>query len=217
MSAPAAVGVDRPTLRIRGTVLSGAPPDDPRSAAAPRGDHRHAAGTRPGRVRLPALDRADPRLARGRRRPRVRTHVLASARDHVAGQRAPHRERRRLRPACAGDRARRLVEHEGLVDLRRHVRGRAPLEVRHPGPRQPRLQPVELRSRPLLPPARRRARRPARALVGPALPRARRGARPDRRRRVPRSSAGCTYCRSPSASGSRSPRGSASSPRADTR
>ena len=216
MSAPAAAGVDgrRSASEAR---VSGAPPHDPRSAAAPRGGDRHAAGTRSGRVRLPALDRADPRLARGRRRPRDRDHVLAPARDHVAGQRAPHRQRCRLRPARAGHRARRLVEHERLVDLRRHVRGGAAVEVRRPGPRQPRLQPVELRPRPLLPAARRATRRPTRALVGPALPRARRGARPDRRRRVPHPPAAAPRCRSRSASGSRSPRGSACSRRAGTR
>ena len=47
-----------------------------------------------------------------------------------------------------------------------HRRGGAALEVRDPLPRRPRLQPVELRARPLLPAPRPGARRPARALVG---------------------------------------------------
>ena len=54
------------------------------------------------------------------------------ARDHVARERASDRERRRLHPARAGHAARRLVEHEGLVDLRRHGRGLDPLEARDP-------------------------------------------------------------------------------------
>ena len=50
-----------------------------------------------------------------------------------------------------GTRARRLVEHARRVDLRRNGRGRAPVEARDPLPRPPHLQPIELRSRALLP------------------------------------------------------------------
>ena len=71
------------------------------------------------------------------------------------------------------------------MDLRGNVRGRSALEVSDPRPWPPRLQPVELRPRPLLPPARRAAGRPARAVVGSAVPRARPRAGADRRRRLP--------------------------------
>ena len=58
------------------------------------------------------------------------------------------------------------MEHERLVDLRRHGRRVAAVEVPDPVPRAARLQPLELRPRALLPPARARAGRPARVLVG---------------------------------------------------
>ena len=96
---------------------------------------------------------------------RVRDHVPPPARDHVARERAPDRQRRRLHPARAGHRARRLVEHEGLVDLRRHGRGVDPLEARDHVARAPLLQPVELRPRALLRAARRR-RGPTRSPSG---------------------------------------------------
>ena len=85
---------------------------------------------------------------------RVRDHLSPATRDHVAGERAPDRERCRLRPPRAGHRARRLVEPERLVDLRRHGRGIASLEARDPDSRTSRLQPVELRTRALLRAAR---------------------------------------------------------------
>ena len=66
-------------------------------------------------------------------------------RDHVAGERAPDGERDRVRPARARHRARRLVEHERLVDLRRHGGRGAPLEAPDPLPRPPLPQPLELR------------------------------------------------------------------------
>ena len=50
---------------------------------------------------------------------RGRDHVPPAARDHVAGERAPDRQRRRVHPARPRHGARRLVEHERLVDLRR--------------------------------------------------------------------------------------------------
>ena len=141
-------------------------PIAPRPAAAPRGRDRLAAGARAGRVRLPSLDRADPRLAAHLRGARGRDRLPAPARDPVAGERAAHRQRRRLHPPRAGDRARRLVEHARLVDLRGRRRRLAALEVPDPVPRPPRLQPLELRARALLPAARPGAGRPARVLVG---------------------------------------------------
>ena len=104
-----------------------------------------------------------------------------------------------------GHRARRLVEHEGLVDLRRHGGRRAPLEAPDPLPRPPLPQPVELRPRPLLRAARRR-RAPTRSPSGGG--RCRRGwcSRSRSSSSAPsRSSRGCTCSRSRSRSGSRSP------------
>ena len=183
MSAPALAGA--PVVADRRHALPRPAADAPRPAPAPRGGDRLAAGARAGRVRLPAVDRADPRLARGRRDPRGRDRVPRPAGAHVAGERAAHGERRRVRPARAGHRARRLVEHERLVDLRRDVRGRAAVEVPRPGPRPARLQPVELRPRSLLPAARRGASGSARAVVGAAVARARPRPRADRRGRLP--------------------------------
>ena len=60
----------------------------------------------------------------------------------------------------------------------------APLQAPDRPSRPPRLQPVELRARALLPPARAGASRPARVLVGAALALARRRARADRGRRA---------------------------------
>ena len=85
------------------------------------------------------------------RRPRVRDHLLPPPGDHVAGERAAHRQRRRVRPARAGHAARRLVEPARLVDLRRHRGRRAPVEARDPVPRPALPEPVELRARALLP------------------------------------------------------------------
>ena len=116
-----------------------------------------------------------------------------------------------------GHRARRLVEHERLVDLRGDVGGRAAVEVRDPRSRPTRLQPVELRPRPLLPAARCGARRSARAVVGASVAGARPRPRCHRRRRLPHPPTAAPPRRSPSASGSRSQRGSACSPRAATR
>ena len=116
---------------------------------------------------------------------RGRDRVRPPARDHVAGERNADRERGRLRAPRPRHRARRLVEHAGVVDLRRHSRRRAALEVRHPLPRPPHLQPVEHRPRPLLPPARAGARRAAGLLVGPHVAVARPRARDHRRGRLP--------------------------------
>ena len=216
MSAPAAFGA---AGRRCG---SGAPPIRcccRRSATLgciSRRDHL-AAGPRPGRVRLPALDRADPRLARSRARCSSSRSPSGAARDHVAGERAADRQRRRLHPPRPRHRARRLVEHERLVDLRGDGRGRAALEVRDPRARAPRLQPVELRARPLLPPARRAAGRPARALVGADVALARARARADRRRRLPDPPPAAPAGDRRRRSGSPSRRGSACSLRAGTR
>ncbi len=54
------------------------------------------------------------------------------ARDHVAGQRAPDRQRGRIRPPRAGHRARRLVEHERRLDLRGDVGSGPAVEVSDP-------------------------------------------------------------------------------------
>ena len=146
--------------------VPGAAADCAGPATPPGGGDHHAPGARPDGVRVRALDRPDPRLAADLRGARSRDRASAPARAHVARERAPHRERRRVRPARPGDRARRLVEHARLVDLRGD-RGRgAALEVPDPLPRRPRLQPLELRARPLLPAPRPGARGPARALVG---------------------------------------------------
>ena len=64
-----------------------------------------------------------------------------------------------------GHRPRRLVEHARLVDLRRHRRGVAALEVRDRVARRAHLQPVEHRPRPLLPDPRTRAA-PSRSTSG---------------------------------------------------
>ena len=185
MSAPAAVGVDRPTLRIRGTAYPVLLPTirDPRLHLAAIIVTLQVLGQVAFDFQL-SIAQILVSLADGRC-PRVRHHLLAAARAHVARECPPHRQRRRVRPARARHRARRLVEHEGLVDLRRHVGSGAPVQVRDPRARQPRLQPVELRPRPLLPAARSRARGSAGALVGTALAGARAGARADRGRRVP--------------------------------
>ena len=135
------------------------------AAAAGGGDHL-APDPRPGRLRLQALDRADPGRAVHLRRARGRDRRVEAARDHVARQRAADRQRRRLHPARAGNGARRLVEHERLVDLRRHGGGVTALEVPDQVPRRAHLQPVELRPRPLLPRPRQEPRVPARVLVG---------------------------------------------------
>src|SRR5215207_9349582 len=117
-----------------GNVLPGPAADMARPTAAPgRRDHL-AAGARPGGVRVPALDRADPRLAADLRRARSRDRIPPPARAHVAGERAPDRQRRRLHSPCPGDGARRLVEHARLVDLRRGGRRLAALEVPDPVP-----------------------------------------------------------------------------------
>ena len=180
--------------------------EGPRPAAASRVRDHLAPGPRPGRVRLPALDRPDPRLARDLRGDRVRDHVPPAARDHVAGERAPDRQRRRLHPPRAGHAARRLVEPERLVDLRRHGRGVDPLEARDPVPRAPRLQPLELRPRALLRAARRRPRRSARLLVGAdvAVDGARARDHPRRRVRDPLAAPPARDRRRPSGSRSRS-------------
>ena len=110
---------------------------------------------------------------------------VAAARPALAGERAHHRQQRRVHPPRARDAPRRLVEPERLVDLRGHGRGLAALEARDPGRRPAHLQPVELRPRPLLPPARAGPRRAARLLVGADVAVARARVRDHRRRRQP--------------------------------
>ncbi len=118
-------------LAIRGRAVSRPPAEAERPAAAPRrGDHL-APGARPGRRSTSRLSIAQILIALGDlRRARGRDRVLPAARADVAGERAADRERRRVHPARARHAARRLVEHERLVDLRRHRRGVAALEVR---------------------------------------------------------------------------------------
>ena len=170
-----------------GDELSDPAADRARPPAPPRVRHRLAAGPRADGLRLPALDRPDPRLAAHVRHPRVRDHLSPPAGDHVAGERAPHRQRGGVRAARAGHAARRLVEPARLVDLRRDRGRRAPVEARDPVPRSPLPEPVELRSRALLPPSRPRTRGSARALVGAdvALDGARARDHPRRRARDP--------------------------------
>ena len=194
MSAP---GSGKPTLTDSRHDLPGAAAEHPRPAAPPRGRDRLAADPRPGRVRVPPLDRPDPRLAADLRRARDGDRVPAPARDPLARERAPDRKRGRLHPPRARHGARRLVEHERLVDLRRHSRRLAALEAPDPVPRGPRLQPLELRARPLLPAARPRARRPARVLVGAdvVLARPRAGDHHRRRLRDPAAAAAAAHRR----------------------
>src|SRR5439155_40638 len=77
--------------------------------------------------------------------------------------------------------SRRLVVDARLVDLRGDRRRLAALEARRAGAREPHLQPLEHRPRPLLPPARLVAGRAARLLVGPDVLVARARARRDPR------------------------------------
>ena len=137
--------------------VPGAAADRARPAAAARRRDRDPSGPRPDRLRLPPLDRADPDLPRHVRGARGRDRAAPAARADVARERAPHGERRRVHPPGAGNRARGLVEHERLVDLRGHRRRVAPLEVRDHLPGPAHLQPVELRPRPLLRAARARS------------------------------------------------------------
>ena len=119
------------------------------------------------------------------RRARSRDRDAPAARPPVAGERDPDRQRRRVRPPRARHRARRLVEPPRLVDLRRNLCRRAALEVRDQVARRAHLQPVEHRSRPLLPHPRPDPRGAARLLVGTDVGVARDRARDHRRRRVP--------------------------------
>ncbi len=155
-----------------------------RPTAAPGRRDRHPAGARADRVRLQALDRADPRLARDVRRARGVDRLPPPARPHVARERPPHGERRRVRAARPGYRARRLVEHERLVDLRRDGSRRPPVEVRDQLPGPAHLQPLELRARALLRASRAGARGSAGVLVGADVRVARARARAHRRRRA---------------------------------
>ena len=184
MSAPA-VGGDRPTLRIRGTEYPVLLPTlrDPRLHLASIIITLQVLG----QVAFDfQLSIAQILISLGSRRdPRGRDRLQEPPRADVARERTPDGERRRVRPPRSRHGARRLVEHEGVVDLRRHVRGRTAVEVPDPRSRTARLQPVELRPRALLPAPRRRARGSARAVVGAVVARARRRARADRRRRLP--------------------------------
>jgi len=74
------------------------------------------------------------------------------------------------------------VEPSRSVDLRGDGRRLAPVEAPDPLARTPRLQPLELRARPLLPGARQDPCRATRLLVGADVPLARVGDRTDRRR-----------------------------------
>ena len=85
------------------------------------------------------------------RRARGRDRDALPARHPLAGERDADRQRRRLRPARSRHGARRLVEPARLVDLRRDRRGLAALQIRDPLARRAHLQPVQHRSRPLLP------------------------------------------------------------------
>ena len=99
-----------------------------------------------------------------------------------------------------GHPARRLVEHERLVDLRRHRSRLDPLQACDQAGRAAHLQPLELRAGPLLPRARRESRRAARLLVGPdgRVDGCRAGDHRRRRLRDPRAGSSCCTSRSPS-------------------
>ena len=113
----------------------------------------------------------------------VAVTFVRRARADLARERHAHGERHRLRAAGAGNPARRLVEHAGRVDLRRHRRDRDAVEVPHTRARLAHLQPVEHRARDRVPRARTEARGTARLLVGPGVVRSGAGAGCDRRRR----------------------------------
>ena len=217
MSAPAAVGVHRPTLRIRGTAYPVLLPTlrDPRLHLAAvivslqvLGQVAFEFQLSIAQILVALLTSAILEFAIAFRRQRV---IMWPASALLTGNGVAFVLR------VPGDRARRLVEHERLVDLRGDVCGRAAVEVRHPGARPAHLQPVQLRPRALLPPPRRTTRRPTRALVGAAVPRARPRPRADRRQAASSSSGGCISSGSRSASGSRSPPESACSQPAGTR
>ena len=119
MSAPAVVAAGTPTLRIRGTPY-------PVLLPTLRDPRLHLAAVI---VSLQVLGQVafDFRLSIAQILVALLTCAVlevgialpAPARDPVAGERAPDRERRRLHPPRAGHRARRLVEHARRVDLRR--------------------------------------------------------------------------------------------------
>ena len=94
--------------------------------------------------------------------------MRSAARHPVAGERNADRQRRRVRPARARHGARRLVEPASgwwiYVGTAAVV---AALEARDPVARRAHLQPVEHRSRPLLPPARPHPRAPLDFWWGP--------------------------------------------------
>ena len=181
MSAPAAVGVDRPTVRIRGTAY-------PVLLPTLRDPRLHLAGVI---ISLQVLGQVafDFNLSIAQ----ILVAVLTSAILEVAI--AFRRQHVLMWPASA------LLTGNGVAFILRvpgtehgdwwsmngwwifagDLRRRAPLEVPDHLPRPPRLQPVELRPRSLLPPARARAGRPARLLVGADDGRARVCAGADRR------------------------------------
>jgi hypothetical protein len=173
-------GASGPHVHDPRQAVSGAAAQTRRSAA-PSGRRDHlVAGHRAGRVPLRALDRADPARDRHGGRARGRDRDALPARHPLAGQRHADRKRRRVRPACPGHGARRLVEPPRLVDLRRDRRGLASLEARDPLAWRAHLQSVQHRSCPLLLAAPPDPRRAARLLVGTDVGLARAGARDHR-------------------------------------
>ena len=204
MNASTLAGPARPTLRIRGTEYPILLPTvrDPRLHLACVIISLQVLGQTAFGFQLSIaqilVSLADVRADR------VRDHLSPPTGDHVAGERAPDGQRRRVHPARAGHAARGLVEPQRLVDLRRDGRGLDPLEARDPDPRAPHLQPVELRPRALLRAARPDAADPLAFWWGPMSP------------WMVLALAiilvgafailsGCTCSRSPSPSGSRSP------------
>ena len=164
--------------------VSGAAAEAQRPAPPSGRGHHLAPDHRAGRVPLRALHRADPARDRHGGRARGRDRDALPARHPLAGQRDADRKRGRLRPACPGHGARRLVEPARLVDLRRDRRCLAPLQVRVPLARRAHLQSVQHRPRPLLPAPPPDQGRAARLLVGADVGLARRGARDHRCRRI---------------------------------
>ncbi len=216
MSAPA-VAVGRPCVRIRGTSYPVVLPTlrDPRLHLAAVIISLQVLGQVAFEFRLSIAQILVAVLTCGVLE--VGIALSASAGDPVAGERAADGKRRRLHPARAGHGTRRLVEPPRRVDLRRRSSGRVAVEVRDPPPRPSPVQPLQLRSRRLLP----------RSSVPRARSRSTSGGRRCRpgwlwrsrssSRAASRSSGGCACSKSQSGSGSRSPPASPCSPPAGTR
>ena len=113
--------------------LAGAAAAPGRPSPGGGGGAGQRAGAGSGGHRLRPVHRPDPHLAgRGRAGGRG-DHRPGARRDRLAGLGPADRQRRGAHHAGAGHRTRRLVEHEGLADLRRHCGRGGTEQVRHPG------------------------------------------------------------------------------------